>query len=155
MFGTAGGRSLELVEQEALDSSDLLEETCDNYFLGCELWALSFAKAGVEQVNPPPTTPESPGSDSTNYVLVPWDVMDKWLSRAHSSARKVPVETRMAWLRNRIEADLRLLIDNYRLRTDLSFGKVMKDIYAQTTSSWHYDASDRPPTPAARSRSRK
>ena len=67
---------MELVEGEAIEDKEL-EETVDNYFLGVELWALSFAKAGITACDPLPSVAETPGSDSTDYVQVPWDVFDK------------------------------------------------------------------------------
>ena len=59
-LGVAGGRSLELVEGEAIEDKEL-EETVDSYFLGVELWALSFAKAGITACDPLPGVAETPG----------------------------------------------------------------------------------------------
>ena len=146
---------MELVEGEAIEDKEL-EETVDNYFLGVELWALSFAKAGITACDPLPSVAETPGSDSTDYVQVPWDVFDKWLARAHSNTRKVPLETRLQWLKNRVEADIRIWIEDYRLKTELTLGKVIKATFAQTSCSWYFDQEDVAPTrgrPRKRSRS--
>jgi hypothetical protein len=138
---TAGGKSLELVDREAMDEAEL-SENLENYILGMSLWAMSFAIAGNQAIDPLPTSPEGPESDSTDYVLVPWDVVEKWVTRAKSNAKRVPRDMQMAWVRNRTEADVRIWIDEFRLKTSLTLGKVIKSTYIQTANAWYYDDKD-------------
>ena len=71
--------------------------------------------------------------------MVPWDVVEKWVTRARRNARKVPHDMQVAWVRNRTEADVRIWIDEFRLKTSLSLGKVIKATYVQTANAWYYD----------------
>ena len=151
-IGSAGGKSLEIVEDGAADSR-ARDLTFDNYFLGVELWAMAWAKAGIDPTASPPTDVEHAGSDSTEYVKVPWEVVKKWLDRAHKSAKKVPNEIRLQWLENRVEADVRIWVEEYRLQTDRTFGKIISKVYTQTASSWYYDALDK--TPNAKQKGRR
>lgn len=106
------------------------------------VWAMAFAIAGNELCDPQPASPEGPESDSTDYVMVPWDVVEKWITRARSNARKVPRDMQVSWLKNRAEADIRIWIDEYRLKTSMSLGKVIKATYLQTANAWYYDEKD-------------
>lgn len=152
-LGELGNRSLELVDRTGDEQSEATENV-ENYFLGMELWVLAFAMAGNEALDTAPAAPEGPESDSTDYIAVPWDVPEKWLTRARTMVRKVPRNLRLAWLRNRVEADIRIWIDNYRLQTSKTLGKVIKACFEQTASSWYYDEEDIPPSGSGRARGR-
>ena len=59
-------------------------------------------------------------------------------------------------MKNRVEADIRIWIEDYRLKTELTLGKVIKATFAQTSCSWYFDQEDVAPRgrPRRRSRSR-
>ena len=114
---------------------------------------MAWAKAGIDPTASPPQEGEHAGSDSTEYVKVPWEVIKKWLDRAHKSAKKVPADIRLQWLENRVEADVRIWVEEYRLQTDRTFGKIISHVYTQKANSWYYDTLDK--TPDAKQRGRR
>ena len=67
--------------------------------------------------------------------------------------KRVPKGAQLSWIKNRVEADIRLVVEQYRLRT-LSIGKVMQMTFNQTASSWHYDEEEQP-VPRGRERERR
>ncbi len=87
------------------------------------MWATSFARTETTARDPLPGVPETPGSD----FQVPRDVLDEWLARTHSNTRKMPLDTKLRWLKNHVEADIRIWTADYRLKTDFTLGKVFKD----------------------------
>ena len=73
---TASGKSIEVVDKEAVEDG-ILSENVENYILGMNLWVMSPAIEGNEPTDPLPTAPEGLESDSTDYVKVPWDVVEE------------------------------------------------------------------------------
>ena len=143
--GGEGSGSAELADDAAAEPTRARDLTFDNYFLGVELWTLALAKAGIDAVDNPPTVPEHADSDSTDYVCVPWEVVKKWLDRAHNAAKKVPSESRYQWLENRVDADVRIWVEEYRLHREKTLGKIVAQVFEQTATSWYYDDLDQAP----------
>jgi hypothetical protein len=148
-IASTGGKSIEIVDSNAAETPRPRRHNFDNYYLGVELWAMAWAKAGIDAVPHPPEEPAHAGSDSSDYVIVPWEVVKKWLDRAHKQAKKVPENIRLEWLENRVEADIRIWTEEFRLQTGKTLGKIISQVYTQTAASWYYDVMDRTPTKSA------
>ena len=91
------------------------------------MWATSLTRAETTARDPLPGVPKTLGSDFAIYIQVPRDVLDEWLARTHSNTRKMPLDAKLRWLKNHVEADIRICTADYRLKADLTLGKVFKD----------------------------
>jgi hypothetical protein len=78
---------------------------------------------------------ETFGSDSTNYVTAPWDVLLAYYFRAVESARAIPEASRLAWLVKTDTAEREVWASTFR-DGEATIGEVVKHIMEGRGSRW-------------------
>ena len=98
---THGAKKRRLAENIFIHEDDKEEQAPRNwltYLDKLETYLFALAIAGVNPIQPVPTTPESLVTGSGEYVKVPLDILLTYLARCQDSVRRVPETKRLALL---------------------------------------------------------
>jgi hypothetical protein len=121
-------------------SLDAAEECDIEYSLAAYLNSLhslliGYAKAGIQKRDPFPTDPEKRGSDTTKYVVVPLDIVERyWLRAVHKSGQVHPSKA-LAWLQSKDLAERSYWVDTLNNSTK-TLGEVVKQVFEQREVMW-------------------
>ena len=102
------------------------------------IYLLALAMAGVGQVEPPPdaSRPEVLGVDTTDYVLVPLDVLLKYWYRARRTVLAIPEAQRYVHLAQLDEAERAEWVARFCQGTE-SLGKIIDQVFKDRDAHWH------------------
>ena len=127
------GVSLFTFEDEEEDTH--IERSAGKYLAMLHTYLLALATAGSSKVPGAPTE-ESHGSDATEFVSVPWDVLQAYHFRASRAAMMVPEASRLSWLEQRDSADRAAWVSQFR-EGDETLGQVVKSIRKEEPIGTH------------------
>ncbi len=131
-------------------------QSADAYLLNLRVLCIAYARAGALPLHDAPEQ-ETFDSDSTDFVECPLDVTMRYWLRAEERAGRVPVSSRLGWLKQRDEAERMRWVEVFR-NSNLPLGKVIATVFNQRESCWdpesarptsNLQASPVGPSPAA------
>ena len=81
-------------------------------------------------------SPETPDTDTTDYIIAPLDVMLNYHARAVAVSREVPIRERVEFIRILDEKERSAWVSDFR-RSSLEFGKVVKNVLLRSYRTYH------------------
>ena len=111
--------------------------TVEKYLQLLQTYLIALAIAGAARVRHAPADAEHRGSNSCNYVEVPWDVVSRYHYRCLHQSSMIPHEKRLAWL-ERTDTDERALwCEQFREGPeDLTLGMVIAQNHDLRSPYW-------------------
>eukprot|EP00438_Fugacium_kawagutii_P015959 Skav227096 [mRNA] locus=scaffold199:6515:11398:+ [translate_table: standard] len=106
-----------------------------NYLLQMRLYLLSLVMAGATKIEPQPSEAETATSDSTKYVLVPYDVAMRYFCRAEMFALKLSERTRLARLAQ-LDRQERSEWAHRLANSAKTLGEIIQEIYRERDGHW-------------------
>ena len=80
------------------------------------------------------------GSDSTDYVQVPWDILQEYYFKASKAALRIPSQSRLSWLERADLAERAAWVAEFRAggtaAVGKTLGKVVKDLLDRRAPHW-------------------
>lgn len=133
-----------LFTEEAEDESPTVQDA-EAYLDRLYSLMLAYAIAGSAGVTGAPSLTEEGtlGSDSTQFVVAPLDVMMSYYFRAKRTAQQTPHSRRLVWLAARDAEERAEWVSRYREST-LTMGQVVKEIFAARDAHWITSAAAPP-----------
>jgi hypothetical protein len=110
------------------------QKTTETYLNALFTYLLALAMAGSSKV-PGVSGAEEFGSDATQFVLVPWDILEAYYFRACSKVRQVPEGFRADWLEKCDVAERAVWVTKFR-SGNLTLGQVVKQVYTERNAHW-------------------
>jgi hypothetical protein len=126
---------------EGIELSPDSAEECDikvslaAYLNSLHSLLIGYAKAGIQKRDPLPAGPEKHGSDTTRYVAVPLDIVDRYWLRAVYRSSQVHPSKALAWLQSRDLAERSYWVDTFNNSTR-TLGEVVKQAFEQRKAKW-------------------
>eukprot|EP00435_Cladocopium_sp_Y103_P064721 s1013_g26.t1 len=105
------------------------------YLIQLRLYLLSLAMAGAAKIDPQPNDAEAATSDTTKYVLVPYDILQKYLCRAESFCLKTPESSRLSRLETLDRAERGEWAHRFANSTD-HLGVIIFQVFRDRDSHW-------------------
>ena len=105
------------------------------YLIQLRLYLLSLAMAGAAKIDPQPNDAEAATSDTTKYVLVPYDILQKYLCRAESFCLKTPESSRLGRLETLDRAERGEWAHRFANSTD-HLGAIIFQVLRDRDSHW-------------------
>ena len=127
--------SIALLTDKDVDDDDVVRENVTTYTAKHFTLMLAYARAGIEAVEPVPSSPETSGSDSCLYVQIPLDVVVAYHERLQYCATLLPVKKALPWLRQRDEDERAMWVERYR-RGPETLGSIIKKLYETRAAVW-------------------
>ena len=118
---------------EMLDPDAKLTDMA-SYLFSLEVYLNALAIVGAGAVPSPPTDPEDMGSDPARYVMVPWQLLVKYLYRAKDLSTKNGIS--LTFLRDLDLKERAEWASRFNGRTDASLGVVIGEVYAERAPFW-------------------
>ena len=109
------------------------------YLEKLQTYLLALAIAGCNPVPGAPAAAEENklGSDSTSFVLVPLDTVQRYWHRAKYKCLEVPEGHRLAWLRDKDTQERSLWVKHFQ-NSSRSLGQVISMVYDLRDAHWEY-----------------
>jgi len=101
--------------------------TVEAYLAQLYTYLLALAIAGSAKVSGAPASEEF-GSDSTSFVVAPWDVLEAYYFRACRAAKTVPEALRADWLERMDVAERGVWVEKFRMG-EQTIGTVVKTVF--------------------------
>ena len=113
-------------------------------------YLLALAIAGCQPVHGCPESKEENvlGADSTAFVEIPLDVVQKYYNRARFKALEVPEHQRLDWLRQKDQAERALWVKHFQ-QSNHTLGQVIRMVYDLRDAHWEYQQAPKPQGPPA------
>ena len=104
-------------------------------------YLLALAIAGCQPVHGCPESKEENvlGADSTAFVEIPLDVVQKYYNRARFKAMEVPEHQRLEWLRQKDQAERALWVKHFQQSSN-TLGQVIRPVHNLRDAHWEYQA---------------
>ena len=130
---------------EEADEDDAAPHDVDTYLDKLHTLLLAYAIAGSAQMpSAPPVAEEATmGADTTLFVVAPLDILLAYHLRAKRTCAQIPAGRRLAWLTARDADERAEWVSRFREST-LSFGQVVKQVFAARDAHWIPAASTMP-----------
>ena len=105
------------------------------YFQRMRIYFMGLAIVGASPCGQTPASPEELGADSTEYVLVPWDLFLRYQSRAEKTSAATAANGRLATI---MKLDLEERGEwTHRFATaNKSLGSIIKEVYLEREALW-------------------
>jgi hypothetical protein len=128
-------------------------KTADAYLQLLHTYLLALAIAGASPCSPSATNTEDLGTKSTDYVLVPWDILQEYLFRAQRVVRALPDASRAEWLEKADIAERAVWLEKFRGGT-MTLGQVIQQVQLERAAHWEVSSllTAAPATPASNPR---
>ena len=104
-------------------------------------YLVALAIAGCQPVHGCPEGKEENvlGADSTVFIEIPLDVVQKYFNRARFKAMEVPEHQRLDWLRQKDQAERALWAKHFQ-QSNHTLGQVIRMVYNLRDAHWEYQA---------------
>ena len=122
---------VDAVEEEAP------QKTVDQYLDQMYTYLLSLAIAGAQKAPGCPGVVEGLGAESTNYVMVPLDLLQAYFWRARRTSQCVPEQARLGWLERLDTEERGLWVSGFR-DSDLTLGVVIAQVMQKRDAHWAF-----------------
>ncbi len=117
------------------DEDDLeVDSSWYGYILQLRLYLFALAMVGTAAIEPAPAGKETP-ERSTEFVLVPLDVLLRYLYRVEKLCRELPDRTRLAHITNLDRAERAEWAQRFGA-TSLPLGQIILTIFKERDSHW-------------------
>ena len=126
------GESLYVYEEE---EEATFPRSTQKYLSLLHTYLLALAIAGSGKAPGAPQSPEGLGSNPTDYVMAPWDILEAYYWRAVRASHKQPEATRLAWLEKTDIAERAMWVSKFR-DSNSTIGKVIQEVSMQRDAHW-------------------
>jgi hypothetical protein len=111
------------------------EQGVEGYLAALHTYLLALAVVGSAKTQGAPTE-ETFVTDPTEFVEVPWDVLQAYYFRASRSAMLVPQASRLAWLEEKDTVERSSWASRFRIG-HRSLGQVIQSVMDESGNHWH------------------
>ena len=111
------------------------------YFGRMRIYFMCLAIVGAAPRQGAPGSPEDLGTDATDYIQVPWDLLLKYQARAEKAAGGAPLQSRMLAVTGLDVEERGQWAHRFATETTKTLGKIIKELMIEREALWVLGAS--------------
>ncbi|CAE7538614.1 unnamed protein product [Symbiodinium sp. CCMP2592] len=122
---------------EDQDQDEVIPRDCESYLDRLQILLTAYALAGVQPVagSPPANGENTVGSDTTQFVHAPLDVLMEYFHRAKRSVSQVQGPKTLSWLQHKDNEERAVWVSKFRESTK-TLGAVVREVLDLRDAHW-------------------
>ncbi|CAE7396468.1 unnamed protein product [Symbiodinium sp. CCMP2592] len=122
---------------EDQDQDEVIPRDCESYLDRLQILLTAYALAGVQPVagSPPANGENTVGSDTTQFVHAPLDVLMEYFHRAKRSVSQVQGPKKLSWLQHKDTEERAVWVSKFRESTK-TLGAVVREVLDLRDAHW-------------------
>ncbi|CAE7812806.1 unnamed protein product [Symbiodinium sp. CCMP2592] len=122
---------------EDQDQDEVIPRDCESYLDRLQILLTAYALAGVQPVagSPPANGENTVGSDTTQFVHAPLDVLMEYFHRAKRSVSQVQGPKKLSWLQHKDTEERAVWVSKFRESTK-TLGAVVREVLNLRDAHW-------------------